>query len=46
MASMNDRPFTRLFILDLFAQALLALGVGLAASIVLAATVMLLAGTA
>jgi len=41
---MNDRPLTRLFVIDLLAQAVLALGVGLAASLVLAGAVMLLAG--
>ena len=43
---MNDRPLTRLFIIDLLAQAVLALGIGLAASIVLAGAAMLLAGAA
>ncbi len=43
MAAMNDKPLTRLFVVDLLAQALLALCIGLAAGIVFAGTALLLA---
>lgn len=46
MAAMNDKPLTRLFLVDLLSQALLALCVGLAAGIVFAGMALLLAGGA
>jgi hypothetical protein len=46
MASMNDRSLSRLIAADFAAQVFLALCVGLAASVVLGATAMLLAGAA
>jgi hypothetical protein len=46
MAAMDNQPQTRLFVVDLVAQAALALCIGLTASIVLAGAVLLLAGAA
>jgi len=46
MASMDNQAQNRLFVVDLVAQAALALCIGLATSIVLAGAVLLLAGTA
>ena len=46
MTVMDNPPQTRLFLIDLLAQAALALCIGLASSIVLAGTALLLAGVA
>jgi len=44
MASMENAPQTRLFVMDFVAQAAMALVIGLGVSFVLAGTALLLAG--